>query len=304
VQFLKQNVGYSRIYSIEYTLTSTYAGIAGLQTLGIISAFNVNTFDTFARSFLDSDKRTTVLDAEFLRAWPTGIGNASVDQLRTNMRFYDLLGVRFIIARSNLTRLLSMPLVYNGEVAIYENPHAFPRAFLVHNFTTASGFAEAQEMLAQSNFDLRSEVVIEYPTGELEPLGSAAGYRTYQERVTITNYEPDSVVIEVQTGTAAFLVLTDTYYPGWGVRVDGRPAPIYRADGLFRAVRIEPGRHTVVFTYLPDSFLAGIAISVATAFGLVAYTLRRTPALKRVRISRNRHLKSRVVASGLAVVLP
>jgi hypothetical protein len=302
VKFLKQKVGYYRIYSIEYTLTSSYAGISGMQTLGIISAFNVNAFDGFARCCLDSRKRTTTLDSEFLG--PTDLGNASIEPLRQNMVFYDLLGVRFIVARSNLTRLLSMPLVYNGEVAIYENPHAFPRAFLVHNFTTASSFAEAQEMLAQSNFDLRSEVVIENPAGELEPLGSAAGYRTSQERVTLTSYEPDSVVIEVQTGTAAFLVLTDTYYPGWGARVDGRPATLYRADGLFRAVRIEPGKHTVVFTYLPDSFLAGIAISVATAFGLVVYTLRRTPALKRAHISRNRHLKSRVVASGLAVVLP
>jgi uncharacterized membrane protein YfhO len=44
--------------------------------------------------------------------------------------------------------------------------------------------------------------------------------------------------------------------------VDGRPAPLLRADGYLRAVALGAGSHRVVFRYQPLSFYAGAAISV------------------------------------------
>ena len=40
----------------------------------------------------------------------------------------------------------------------------------------------------------------------------------------------------------AYLVLTDTYFPGWIAQIDGEDTPIYRADGNFRAVVVPGGR--------------------------------------------------------------
>jgi len=272
VTFLKQKAGYFRVYSLDYTLVSSFAGVYGIYDLGIISAFNVYSFDRFARSHIDSQKLTTNLNPEVWR----GSSTSPVDELRKNMIFYDLLGVRFIIASSNLTEQLSLPLVYRGEVSVYENPNAYPRAFLVQGFRKASNYTEAQQMLTQSNFDPRSEVTIEDPAGELEPLGEPQGQEPAQSQVQVTRYEPNIVVVDVQTEKPALLVLTDTYYPGWRAEVNGKPTTVYRADGLFRAVRIEPGQHTVTFSYLPDSFFAGIAASIITMVGLAHYYLKLT----------------------------
>jgi uncharacterized membrane protein YfhO len=45
--------------------------------------------------------------------------------------------------------------------------------------------------------------------------------------------------------------------------VDGVPATLHRANALFRVVRLAPGRHTVEFRYLPQSFVMGATVSVS-----------------------------------------
>jgi uncharacterized membrane protein YfhO len=69
--------------------------------------------------------------------------------------------------------------------------------------------------------------------------------------------------------SGGYLVLTDTYDPEWSAAVDGRDAQMVRANGLFRAVRLGPGEHTVLFTYVPRRFYAACAVSVATLVALL-----------------------------------
>src|SRR5262249_10557352 len=60
------------------------------------------------------------------------------------------------------------------------------------------------------------------------------------------------------------LFLADTFDPGWSATVDGRPAPVRPAYAAFRAVALRAGRHTVVFTYVPEGFSVGLAITLAS----------------------------------------
>jgi uncharacterized membrane protein YfhO len=46
-------------------------------------------------------------------------------------------------------------------------------------------------------------------------------------------------------------VLNDVWHPWWRARVDGAPAPLVRANVLFRAVRVPPGRHEVRIEFAP-----------------------------------------------------
>ena len=71
------------------------------------------------------------------------------------------------------------------------------------------------------------------------------------------------------------LLLSETDYPGWKVRVDGRPEKIYRANQAFRAVPLPSGNHTVRFTYEPGSFYYGLWISLATLLGLLGALIGR-----------------------------
>lgn len=82
---------------------------------------------------------------------------------------------------------------------------------------------------------------------------------------------------------SSWLLLSDTYYPGWRAEVDGSPVPLVRANHAFRAVPIPPGTHEVQMRYIPTHFVAGL-IASGTALGVLLITAvwkRRTMPAQR-----------------------
>ena len=68
-------------------------------------------------------------------------------------------------------------------------------------------------------------------------------------------------------------MVSDAYEPNWLVRVDGQVAPLLRADGLFRGVRLTSGAHSVCFDYQSRPLFWGTLVSGTTLFGLFAACL-------------------------------
>jgi uncharacterized membrane protein YfhO len=67
------------------------------------------------------------------------------------------------------------------------------------------------------------------------------------------------------------LVTRASYARGWTATVDGRAAPVFRANGKHRAVPLPAGRHEVVLRYRPPGLALGVALtalSAALALGL------------------------------------
>lgn len=77
-----------------------------------------------------------------------------------------------------------------------------------------------------------------------------------------------STKIYLQLKVPAFLVVNDSYYPGWEARDNGGPIKIYLADGLYRAVYLSPGRHEVAFVYKPYSLFWGEILSKLTSMAI------------------------------------
>jgi uncharacterized membrane protein YfhO len=61
-----------------------------------------------------------------------------------------------------------------------------------------------------------------------------------------------------------YLVMSDTYYPGWTAQIDGTKTEVMRANFNFRAIYLPKGEHTVEFRYVPRFLLVGALISLAT----------------------------------------
>lgn len=67
----------------------------------------------------------------------------------------------------------------------------------------------------------------------------------------------------VETESGGWLVLADTYYPGWTALVDGQPTEIQRANLNFRVVNIPAGAQAVEFVYRPAWLLPGTFVTLA-----------------------------------------
>ena len=81
---------------------------------------------------------------------------------------------------------------------------------------------------------------------------------------------PERVEVQVDDPNGGLLVLRQSHYPGWRVRVDGSEAPLLMADSLFLGVQVPPGRHSVSFEYEELRLEAGAAVSAASALAVVA----------------------------------
>jgi len=73
--------------------------------------------------------------------------------------------------------------------------------------------------------------------------------------VQIESSGPGHVEVLATLTVNGLLVLHDIYYPGWIAEIDGRSAPILRADELFRAVELPAGTHRVMFRFTPFSLV-------------------------------------------------
>jgi uncharacterized membrane protein YfhO len=68
--------------------------------------------------------------------------------------------------------------------------------------------------------------------------------------------------LQADSADGGWLVLTDSYYPGWRAWIDGKPAPIDRFSDALRSVDVPAGQHTIEMRYQPSTFRVGLFISL------------------------------------------
>ncbi len=76
--------------------------------------------------------------------------------------------------------------------------------------------------------------------------------------------EVNKIEVQVKQGDEGWLVLMDTWYPGWVARIDGEPAEIVRAEYLFRSVCVPEGSHQVVIEYQPGWLNYTLPVSIGS----------------------------------------
>ena len=124
-------------------------------------------------------------------------------------------------------------------------------------------------------FDTSSKVAAVQVTTPPAPLAITTNVTTYDAgHIALTLSAP------APTGSA--LVVSENYYPGWHVTIDGKPGNVERADYVLMGIPLPEGAKSVELTFDSDSYKTGktvtyvaILLSLLAALG-GAVTGRRT----------------------------
>ena len=130
---------------------------------------------------------------------------------------------------------------------LYENPRALPRVLFATRAQNAD-FASMIETGVWPTTDFRNVVLLEGAAADGKP--RAPG------RTRVSSYKNTEVIVDVASPDGGWVVLNDVWHPWWRVEIDGQPAPLLRANAIFRAVEVAPGDHRVRFHFQPFEGLA------------------------------------------------
>jgi hypothetical protein len=182
-----------------------------------------------------------------------------IDDLRSPV--IGLMNTQFAISRVRLDaqRLAGSPfreLMAIPGSYVYENQATLPRFFLVSRLRPARNLEEAAALLKSPAFDPRHEAIVEgAPPGAVPPAGEPVG------KVSVLGYGLQQVRLSVESERAAYLVTSETHYPGWRAYVDGQPQSIYYTNAAFRGFPVPAGKHQVVMRFEAPLFWSAAAAS-------------------------------------------
>jgi len=166
---------------------------------------------------------------------------------------------------------------------LVERSSCLPRAHLVGQWKRVTGDEQVIKTMLGTAFDPRWEAVVEPLDGGVVPDSPEADALTLKSgEVREFADHGEKVTMQTESATRALLVLSDTFYPGWTVTVDGVQRPIFRTNYMFRGVVLEPGTHRVEFSYWPTHLSLGIgicAVALAACGGLAWVAIRRARAV-------------------------
>jgi len=158
------------------------------------------------------------------------------------------------------------------RVQIRELEDTLARAFVVHRAIYAKNKEEAAGRILKGEFDPAKEVVLEAAAGKWRDESEGADQRA---SVGWVSYETVggwlAVRVRVESERPGFLVVTQSFYPGWEATVNGERREILAADYAFCAVPVDAGESEVELVYRPWSVRAGAMISLIGWVALGVY---------------------------------
>jgi membrane protein YfhO len=144
---------------------------------------------------------------------------------------------------------------------------------------------EAAQRLLDPGFDADREVLLHDAPASARPLaGEAVETAAGPGRAAITKETQREIVVEAASDADGFLLLADTFYPGWSAEVDGKPVPLYRANLSVRAIQLPKGQHVVRFAYEAPGFARGLQITLLAVSLLIAWAGGTAYAGRRARL--------------------
>ncbi len=178
------------------------------------------------------------------------------------------------------TRYFILPLQGGKTIPLF-NPYTLGNAWFVNEVQYVNNANE--EIEALHNID-PAEVAVMDKKFSAEVKAEASADSTASIRLVA--YEPNALKYEVESANGGTVVFSEIYYPGWQASIDGVAAPHGRANYILRAMNVPAGKHTVEFTFDPQSLhstetIAFIALGILALVFVTAILLEWKKSTKK-----------------------
>ena len=187
--------------------------------------------------------------------------------------FLNLANVKYIVLnQDDLLTSMSLnlePIVKDNGFILYKNLSAFDRAFMVYDYRVADNDNEFLKLTVNNSAKLHNLAVIVNRDIKYASFKTNRSGTNNHNKITFLSYHPSYIKMKVNTSSPGFLVISNTYFPGWKAYVDNKKSEIIRTDFAFDGLFLEKGDHTVVLTYKPLSFLIGLVLTIAGLISLL-----------------------------------
>ncbi|TAK26196.1 MAG: hypothetical protein EPO26_00555 [Chloroflexota bacterium] len=190
--------------------------------------------------------------ADFHRYWSAIESRSSV--------LYDQLGARYLVAPRSAPvdqSKFSPVLESGGDLTVYENSRAVGAARLIGR-TESTTHDRVIERMRQ--IDLTRTAIVEGPDTNADGFADLRVGRigTGAMRITLPSNH-----------SGGYVVVAESWYPGWRATVDGRPADVVRSNFLFLGVRVGPEDRQVELRFIPTDWAWSIALATVGVVGAI-----------------------------------
>ena len=156
-------------------------------------------------------------------------------------------GKKFPVLNMLNARYFILPAQGGQTVPVF-NPYAFGNAWFVDEVNVVNDANE--EIAALGKVDLAHTAIVDkHFTNEVKHVDAVDDTRS----IVLTNYEPNCLKYEVNSGKGGVVVFSENYYPGWISLIDGEEVAHGRANYILRAMNVPAGKHVVEFKFDPQS---------------------------------------------------
>lgn len=179
----------------------------------------------------------------------------------------------------------------SGPFALLEFTGALPRAKLYSQWEVSTNDQETLKILASAEFNPAQTVLV---TGDVPP--ATAVTNQSPGTVEYASYAPKRIQLRAKATAPSMLLLNDKHDPDWRVTVDGKPAPLLRANYIMRAVHVPAGEHIVEFRFQPKTtglFVSLAAIAIGALLCGILLLPGRTPEPASAPAARPREIAQR-----------
>jgi uncharacterized membrane protein YfhO len=167
-----------------------------------------------------------------------------------NTGVLNMLNVKYITAPQPFSPPGFEVVHPTDQGVVMENMNVLPKAFFVDSVVVMEN---QQNVLNQLSGDFDPSETA-YVTQEL----SSTIQTDSTASVTVTEYTPNHISLDVSRSTLGFLVLSEIWYPpGWTATLNGEEVDIFRTNYVLRGFEIPAGDHTLEMTLEPAWYTTG-----------------------------------------------